>query len=40
MITLRYVGLRKAKEGITTVEELLRASNEGWAPMKRETLSV
>ncbi len=40
MITLRYDGLRKVKEGITTVEEVLRASNEGWAPMKRETLSV
>jgi type IV pilus assembly protein PilB len=32
MITLRYDGLRKVKEGITTVEEVLRSSNEGWKP--------
>ena len=35
MITLRYDGLRKVKEGITTVEEVLRSSNEGWAPPKK-----
>ena len=36
MITLRYDGLRKVKEGITTVEEVLRSSNEGWAPPKKD----
>lgn len=34
MITLRYDGLRKVKEGITTVEEVLRSSNDSWAPLK------
>lgn len=34
MITLRYDGLRKVKEGITTVEEVLRSSNDSWSPMK------
>jgi type IV pilus assembly protein PilB len=36
MITLRYDGLRKVKEGITTVEEVLRSSNESWAPPKKD----
>jgi type IV pilus assembly protein PilB len=35
MITLRYDGLRKVKEGITTVEEVLQSSNESWAPPKK-----
>ena len=34
MITLRFDGLRKVREGITTVEEILQSSNEGWAPAK------
>jgi len=37
MITLRYDGLRKVKEGITTVEEVLRSSNEGWKPNRAAT---
>lgn len=32
MIPLRYDGLRKVKEGLTTIEEVLQASDEGWAP--------
>jgi type IV pilus assembly protein PilB len=36
MITLRYDGLCKVKEGITSVEEVLRSSNESWAPPKKE----
>ena len=34
MIPLRYDGLRKVKEGLTTIEEVLQASDEGWLPMK------
>ena len=34
MIPLRYDGLRKAKEGLTTIEEVLQASDEGWIPVK------
>ncbi len=34
MVPLRYDGLRKVKEGITTFEEVLRSSNEGWVPRK------
>ncbi|MEX0703960.1 MAG: ATPase, T2SS/T4P/T4SS family [Planctomycetales bacterium] len=34
MFPLRYDGLRKVKEGITTIEEVLRVSDEGWAPVK------
>ncbi len=37
MITLRFDGLRKVREGITTVEEILQSSNEGWAPARKET---
>ena len=33
MIPLRYDGLRKVREGITTVEEVFRVSGEGWAPV-------
>jgi type IV pilus assembly protein PilB len=36
MVPLRYDGLRKVKEGITTIEEVLRVSDEGWIP-KRNT---
>ena len=32
MIPLRYDGLRKVKEGLTTIEEVLQASDDGWAP--------
>lgn len=32
MLTLRYDGLRKVKEGLTTVEEVLRVSDESWIP--------
>ena len=35
MIPLRYDGLRKVKEGLTTIEEVLQASDEGWLPVKR-----
>lgn len=34
MIPLRYDGLRKAKEGLTTIEEVLQASDEGWVPVR------
>ena len=34
MIPLRYDGLRKVKEGLTTIEEVLQASDEGWLPTK------
>jgi type IV pilus assembly protein PilB len=34
MIPLRYDGLRKVKEGLTTIEEVLQASDEGWLPVK------
>lgn len=33
MIPLRYDGLRKVKEGLTTIEEVLKSSDEGWAPV-------
>ncbi|MCA9115481.1 MAG: type II/IV secretion system protein, partial [Planctomycetaceae bacterium] len=32
MAPLRFDGLRKVREGITTVEEVFRVSTEGWAP--------
>ena len=32
MLTLRHDGLRKVKEGLTTVEEVLRVSDESWIP--------
>ena len=32
MAPLRYDGLRKVREGITTVEEVFRVSDEGWVP--------
>ena len=34
MVPLRYDGLRKVREGITTVEEVFRVSDEGWVPKK------
>ena len=34
MIPLRYDGLRKVREGLTTIEEVLQASDTGWLPMK------
>lgn len=32
MIPLRYDGLRKVKEGLTTIEEVLQASDDAWIP--------
>lgn len=32
MIPLRYDALRKAQEGMTTIEEALKVSDEAWAP--------
>lgn len=32
MIPLRYDGLLKVKEGLTTIEEVLQATDEGWTP--------
>ena len=47
MIPLRYDGLRKAREGLTTIEEVLQASDPGWLPVRtparvvsRETAST
>jgi type IV pilus assembly protein PilB len=34
MIPLRFDGLQKVKEGLTTIEEVLQVSNEGWLPVK------
>ena len=35
MTPLRYDGLRKVREGITTIEEVFRVTDEGWAPVER-----
>lgn len=35
MLTLRHDGLRKVHEGLTTVEEVLRVSDEGWVPITK-----
>ena len=35
MITLRHDGFRKVREGITTLEEVFRTSDEGWIPRKK-----
>ncbi|MCH8829809.1 MAG: type II/IV secretion system protein, partial [Planctomycetes bacterium] len=35
MIPLRWDGLRKVKEGLTTIEEIFRATGEGWLPRER-----
>ncbi|GAB4140228.1 MAG: hypothetical protein Tsb009_09480 [Planctomycetaceae bacterium] len=37
MIPLRYDGLRKVKEGFTTVEEIFRVTDEGWIPKTART---
>ena len=34
MVPLRYDGLRKVKEGLTTIEEVFHVSDEGWIPDK------
>ena len=34
MIPLRYDGLQKVREGITTVEEVFRVTDDGWIPSK------
>ena len=34
MIPLRYDGLRKVNEGITTLEEVFRVTDDGWVPAK------
>ncbi len=36
MLPLRYDGLRKVKEGFTTIEEVFRVSDDGWVPKKVE----
>ena len=33
MLPLRYDGLRKVREGITTLEEVFRVSDDGWQPL-------
>ncbi|MBA3315478.1 MAG: Flp pilus assembly complex ATPase component TadA [Planctomycetaceae bacterium] len=35
MAPLRYDGLRKVREGITTIDEVLRVSSEGWVPVRK-----
>ncbi len=37
MLPLRYDGLLKVKEGLTTVDEVFRVSDEGWVPEKART---
>ncbi len=37
MFTLRYDGLRKVKEGLTTLEEVFRVSDESWSPHKQKS---
>jgi type IV pilus assembly protein PilB len=34
MVPLRYDGLQKVKEGITTVEEVFRVTDDGWIPSR------
>ena len=34
MLPLRYDGLKKVKEGFTTIEEIFRVSDEGWVPRR------
>ncbi|QDT36705.1 GspE/PulE family protein [Stratiformator vulcanicus] len=34
MVPLRYDGFRKVREGITTVEQILKVTSEGWTPRK------
>jgi type IV pilus assembly protein PilB len=40
MLTLRYDGLRKVKEGLTTLEEVFRVSDEGWVPKLNQKKSI
>lgn len=35
MIPLRYDGLRKVKEGLTTIEEIFQATEEAWVPVRK-----
>lgn len=37
MVPLRYDGLRKVREGLTTVEEVLRVTDDGWVPVSKPT---
>lgn len=37
MVTLRYDGLRKVREGITTLEEVFRTSDASWGPKTATT---
>ncbi|MCH7685171.1 MAG: Flp pilus assembly complex ATPase component TadA [Planctomycetes bacterium] len=37
MVPLRYDGLRKVKEGMTTIEEVFHVSDEVWIPRKVES---
>ncbi len=39
MIPLRYDGLRKANEGITTLEEVFRVTDDGWIPNESASVS-
>lgn len=34
MMPLRYDGFRKVREGLTTIEEVFQASDEGWLPLR------
>jgi len=36
MLPLRYDGLLKVKEGLTTIDEVFRVSDDGWIPAKDE----
>ena len=40
MATLRYDGLCKVREGLTTFEEVISVTNEGWKPFRKERRSV
>ena len=40
MIPMRYDGLRKAREGLTTIEEVLQASDPGWLPVRSPARAV
>lgn len=34
MMPLRFDGFRKVREGLTTIEEVFQASDEGWLPLR------
>ena len=36
-LCLRYDGLSKAREGLTTPEEVIRVTDEGWLPQRKPT---